>query len=420
LNVQFAPFIVAGPSNLTVKLGQPARFTVETLGLNVKTNPFVCQWYFNGAPIPKATTLTLSLPPTHWTNGGNYNLVISNTYGAVTSSMALLTIIDTTKPTIVITSPKANSTTTNNMVTVTGTASDPIGIGRSYVELGTNGFVPAPGKTSWTNVVGPLLPGVNVISARSQDLSGVFSAIVTRTITYIVPGPASRSARNLDDRSLPEASGTYSGLFYPTTGATRESSGFFTATLASRTAGAFTAHILLDGGNYPFAGEFDASGDAQAIVPRAGKTPVTASLHLDLDAAQAQMTGMISNADWRSILQSGRSTFNAATNPAPDGASQFALVIPAGTNAPAGYLTINNTVGGAALVTGTLPDGANIFRSAPMEKGPAMPLYVPLYSGQGMFLAWISFTNSPAPANFGQAVWIGPGFTNLTDVYIVK
>jgi hypothetical protein len=83
-------------------------------------------------------------------------------------------------------------------------------------------------------------------------------------------------------------------------------------------------------------------------------------------------------------------------------------------------LTVNNPVGGAALVTGTLPDGANIFRTAPMEKGPAIPLYVPLYSGQGMFLAWISFTNSPAQANFGQAVWIGPGFTNLTDVYIVK
>jgi hypothetical protein len=132
------------------------------------------------------------------------------------------------------------------------------------------------------------------------------------------------------------------------------------------------------------------------------------------------MTGVISSADWRSVLQAGRSVFNAATNPAPDAASQFALVIPSGTNAPAGYLTISNTVGGAALVTGMLADGASIFRSAPLEKGPAIPLYVPLYSGQGMFLAWITFTNSPPQANSAQAVWIGPGFTNLTDVYIVK
>jgi hypothetical protein len=420
LTVQFAPVIVAGPSNLTVKLGQSAKFTVDTLGVNVKTNPFVCQWYFNGEPVNKATSLDLLLTPTRWTNNGDYYLVISNTYGSATSGVAALTIIDTTKPTVVITSPKANSTTDSNMVTVTGTASDPIGIGRSYVELGTNGFEAAPGKTNWSITVGPLLPGVNIISARSEDLSGVFSAIVTRTITFIAPGRASKSTQNSADRSLSSATGTYSGLFYPATGATRASSGFFTATVASRTAGAFTANILLDGGTYPFAGQFDPSGDAQAIVPRGGKTSVTASLHLDLDASGGQMTGVISNADWRSILQAGRSVFNAATNPAPDSAGQFALVIPSGTTAPAGFLTINNIAGGSALVTGTLADGATIFRAAPMAKGPAIPLYAPLYSGQGLFLAWITFTNWPAQTNFGQAVWIGPGFTNLTDVRLVK
>jgi hypothetical protein len=55
-----------------------------------------------------------------------------------------------------------------------------------------------------------------------------------------------------------------------------------------------------------------------------------------------------------------------------------------------------------------------------MAKGPAIPLSAPLYSGQGLFLAWITFTNWPAQTNFGQAVWIGPGFTNLTDVRLVK
>ena len=321
--------ILAGPSNLTVKLGQPAKFSVETLGVNVKTNPFVCQWFFNGAPIPKATGLTLSLPPTHWTNGGDYSLVISNSYGSVTSSPALLTIIDNTKPAIVIASPKANSTTTNNMVTVTGTASDPIGITRSFVELGTNGFEAAPGKTNWSITIGPLLPGANLISAETEDLSGVFSAIVKRTITFADPGPAFKSPRDPADRPLSSAAGTYSGLFYPATGATRESSGFFRATVASGFSGDFTANILLDGGSYSTTGKFDASGDAQSVVLRAGKPPVTASLHLDLGASNAQMTGVMSDGDWRSVLQAGRSVFNAATNPAPDHGSQFALVIPA-------------------------------------------------------------------------------------------
>ena len=62
----------------------------------------------------------------------------------------------------------------------------------------------------------------------------------------------------------------------------------------------------------------------------------------------------------------------------------------------------------------------SFFRAAPMDQGAGIPLYIPLYSGKGLFLGWITFTNSPAAANFGQAVWIKPGRTNLTGVFIVK
>jgi hypothetical protein len=422
LTLQYPPSIVGGPSNLTVKLGQDARLTVDTLGVNVKTNPFRCQWYFDGAPLNKDTNLSLLLAPARWTNNGSYYLVISNTYGSATSGPATLTVEEIAKPTVVIKTPAANTVTNVSTVTVTGTAADSIGVLQVQVEVGTNGFQVASGLTNWSIPV-TLAPGANVISARSVNLSSNLSVVAKRTIKYELATPSPPGPESLPKpktRSLSAAAGAYSGLFYPATGATRASSGFFTATVAARTAGAFSANILLDGGSYPFAGKFDASGDAQAIVPRAGKTPVTVSLHLDLDSSGGQMTGVISSADWRSILQAGRSVFNAATNPAPDCASQFALLIPSGGTAPAGYLTISNTAGGTVLVTGTLPDGAQIFRAAPMAKGPAIPLYAPLYSGQGLFLAWIALTNWPAQTNFGQAIWIGPGFTNLTDVYMVK
>jgi hypothetical protein len=422
LNVQFAPAIVAGPSNETVTLGQSAKFAVEALGVNVKTNPFVCQWYFDGALLSKATSLSLTIPGTRWTNNGSYDLVISNTYGAVTSAVAMLTVLDKIPPTVVIKTPAANSVTNARVVTVSGTAADNVGVAQVQVEVNSNGFQPASGTTNWSRAV-TLVPGANVISAYSVDLAGNLSTAAKRTVAYDSSAtlPAEpESLRQPADRSLSPAAGTYCGLFYPAAGATRASAGFFTATVSSVAAGAFSANILLDGGSYPFAGKFDPSGDAQAIVPRAGKTSVTASLHLDLDLSAGQMTGVISSADWRSILQAGRAVFDAATNPAPLWAGQFALVIPSGAIEPAGYLAITNTAGGTALVTGTLADGANIFRAAPMAKGPLIPLYAPLYSGQGMFLAWITFTNSTAPANFGPAVWIGPGFTNLTDVIIVK
>jgi hypothetical protein len=318
LTVQYAPDIVSGPSNQTVKVGQTAKFSVAAVGINVKTNPFVSQWYFDGAALAKATTLSLSIPAVSAANAGTYVIVITNTYGSVTSSPATLTVVN-------------------------------------------NADAPKPAE---------------------QELPG-----------------------NL----FTTAAGTYSGLFYPAKGATQASSGFFTVTVASRGAGDFSANLLLDGGSYPFTGKFDPSGDAQSIVPRAGKTSVTASLHMDLDPPDGQMSGVISSADWRSILEAGR-----AGNSAPVPAGQFALVIPSGSNTPVGYLTLTTTSGATALVTGTLPDGANIIRSAPMVKGAAIPLYAPLYSGKGIFLGWISLTNSDG------AFWIKPGLTNATSVIIVK
>ncbi len=65
LRVQYAPAIVTGPSNLTVRLGQPARFTVTALGVNVKGNPFLSQWYYSNAPLTHATALTYTTPRQH-------------------------------------------------------------------------------------------------------------------------------------------------------------------------------------------------------------------------------------------------------------------------------------------------------------------------------------------------------------------
>ncbi len=413
VSLQYAPLILSGPSNQMVTLGQPARFTVTTLGVNVKTNRFVCQWYFEGILLPRATNLTFSLPVTHWTNNGAYSLVISNSYGAVTSAPAMLMVLDKTLPTIAIKTPANDFVSDTNMVLVTGTASDIVGVAHVRVEVGANGYQLANGSNSWSITITNLEPGANVISARSVDLAFNLSTVAKRTIIYKPPMPMAvqRKFRLIEPGNLfKSAAGTYSGLFYPAHGATQASSGFLTATLASRGDGTFSANLLLDGGSYPFTGKFDSSGGAQSLVPRAGKSAVTASLHLDLDRPDGQMTGALSDGEWRSILQAGR----AATNPVPLLSGQFALVIPSGSNAPVGYLTLTQTAGATALVAGSLADGASLLRTAPMLNGAAIPLYAPLYSGKGLFLGWITLTNS------GDAFWIKPGSPTPTGVLIVK
>ena len=83
------PVITTPPGPATnVNFGGPASFSVTATGT---TLPLTYQWYGNGRALPGATNQTLSLFPVTGTNG-NYNVVVSNPGGAVTSSVVTLTV----------------------------------------------------------------------------------------------------------------------------------------------------------------------------------------------------------------------------------------------------------------------------------------------------------------------------------------
>ena len=63
------------------------------------TPPFGYQWRKGGSPIPGATTSTLVLKPITSTDGGTYDVVITNIVGSTTSSACVLTVL----------TPEANS-----------------------------------------------------------------------------------------------------------------------------------------------------------------------------------------------------------------------------------------------------------------------------------------------------------------------
>jgi uncharacterized repeat protein (TIGR03803 family) len=79
------PQITSQPASLSLALGSTAEFTI---GAAVA----VCQWQFNGASIANATNLTLTNVNIQASNAGIYQAVVSNAFGAVTSSMARLNI----------------------------------------------------------------------------------------------------------------------------------------------------------------------------------------------------------------------------------------------------------------------------------------------------------------------------------------
>jgi hypothetical protein len=95
---------------------------------------------------------------------------------------------DFTRPTVVIKSPrKLRSRTTNEVVTVTGTATDRISVTQVLWRLGTNDWFEADAPesfspaTSWSAAV-DLTVGTNVFQVKSVDQEGQESRVARRTI----------------------------------------------------------------------------------------------------------------------------------------------------------------------------------------------------------------------------------------------
>jgi hypothetical protein len=83
-----APSILTEDESATNYAGTTAQFSVIADG----TAPLVYQWYQGSSPIPGATGSVLSFTCTPAENGNTYSVVITNTVGAVTSSVVSLTV----------------------------------------------------------------------------------------------------------------------------------------------------------------------------------------------------------------------------------------------------------------------------------------------------------------------------------------
>ncbi|MBI3868419.1 MAG: immunoglobulin domain-containing protein [Verrucomicrobia bacterium] len=84
------PRIVDQPDSLTVDAGQSAQFISQALGIP----PLSYQWFFNATNrLAGAVADQLSLPAVTLAQGGAYSLVVTNPFGAATSSPAILTVV---------------------------------------------------------------------------------------------------------------------------------------------------------------------------------------------------------------------------------------------------------------------------------------------------------------------------------------
>lgn len=84
-----APAIVAQPQGSTALPGTPVNLGVAVVGKPAPT----FQWRKNGVAIAAATDSTLSLPSAQVADAGDYSVVVTNSGGTVTSSVATLSIV---------------------------------------------------------------------------------------------------------------------------------------------------------------------------------------------------------------------------------------------------------------------------------------------------------------------------------------
>jgi hypothetical protein len=83
-----APVITAQPASQTVNAGINVTITVAATG----TAPLTYQWRKGGVNVTGATSASLTLSNVKTNQAGNYAAVITNAYGSVTSSVAVLTV----------------------------------------------------------------------------------------------------------------------------------------------------------------------------------------------------------------------------------------------------------------------------------------------------------------------------------------
>jgi len=91
VSVANEPYIVQQPSSTSSSIGSTVQFSVSATGAETLRY----QWKRNGENIPNATSSTLTLSNIQSTDALKYTVVINNTYGTVTSSVATLTLEST-------------------------------------------------------------------------------------------------------------------------------------------------------------------------------------------------------------------------------------------------------------------------------------------------------------------------------------
>jgi hypothetical protein len=193
------PYFLIQPGNQTVVAGSNATFSGSVVG----PTPFTYRWLFNGTNLPPGGNAsgifssTLSITGATAANAGNYSLLVGNSFGSVTSSVAALTVL---------VAPGFSSQPTNVTILAGGNATFGAAVSGSnplayqWQENGTNladGSGVSGANTATLTLTGVTTNcGTNFTLVAANSLGAATSAVAV--LTVVVPpaiiGPLTNQA----------------------------------------------------------------------------------------------------------------------------------------------------------------------------------------------------------------------------------
>jgi len=154
------PSLLDQPQSQAVAIGLPAVFSVNATG----AAPLYFQWRLNGTNIPGSTSTNYSIASASKTNAGAYTVVVTNSYGAVTSAPAFLTVA----PLLFTHQPAALA------VAIGGTASFNVGV-EGVGKIGYKWFKAGAGAlTNGTRISGAATNAVKIKNLTASDEAGYY------------------------------------------------------------------------------------------------------------------------------------------------------------------------------------------------------------------------------------------------------
>jgi uncharacterized repeat protein (TIGR03803 family) len=168
------PAVTSQPQSLTVPNNSPASFSVTA----ADDSSISYQWYENGSTLLGGqTSPTLSFANATTGNQGSYTVVVSDSFGSVTSSPAVLTVlVSGTKPSITQ-QPQSLTVTNGDVAYFTNAAT---GTAPLYYQWYFNTNTPVGGATG----------AILTISPATTNQAGYYTVIVTNLYGAATSAPA--------------------------------------------------------------------------------------------------------------------------------------------------------------------------------------------------------------------------------------